>query len=277
MNHAQKVREFYDKAVHCYQSIMGDTWHHGDPEAEQRGASVLEAAQALEEKVIAAAQLAPGSFAIDFGAGVGGPTVYMAKRSGATLVGLSNNDGLSQRARALAQEAGIAESVCFITTGDDDYKTLLPFVSGSVDAVIFYESVCHLPDKAAFFRAASRVLRPRGRLVGIDWLQRPFGEYQTDAQIAAIMQPVNELICIPWHGSLASYRALISDAGLEVTMARDLFEGVPCWGSTPPDERPKWLGYDGPAGEQFRRAKVALDAARGSGVFTVGMFVAVKP
>lgn len=275
MTHERAVREFYDSAVHCYQSIMGDTWHHGDPEAEARGASVLEAAQALEDKVLAEAQLAPGALAIDFGSGVGGPTVYMAQRSGATFVGLSNNEGLSQRARALAEAAGIADRAMFVTTGDDDYRRLLGF--RGVDAVIFYESVVHLPDKAAFFRAAHRVLAPGGRLVGVDWLQRPFGAHTTDEQILGFMQPVNELICIPHHGTLTSYREMIEAAGFRVTLARDLFEGVKCWGSTPDAERPQWLGYDGPAGERFRRGKVALDAARDAGVFTVGMFVAVKP
>ena len=71
MNHEHKVREFYDSAVHCYQSIMGYTWHHGDPGAEARGLSVLEAAQALEEKLLSHSGLQAGGRALDFGSGVG--------------------------------------------------------------------------------------------------------------------------------------------------------------------------------------------------------------
>lgn len=277
MSHEQKVREFYDSAVHCYQSIMGYTWHHGDPEAEARGASILEAAQAIEDKLIAASGLGPGSRAIDFGSGVGGPTLYMAKISGATFVGISNNEELSSRARKHADQLGLAHQVAFITVGDEDYKTLLPFPEGSLDGITFYESVCHLPDKAAFFRTASRLLKPGGRLVGLDWLQRPFGEHQTEEQIMKLMAPVNEYICIPWHGTVGGYRRMMEAAGLRVETARDLFEGVQCWGSTPKEEAPAWHNYEGPAGEMFRKGKVALDAARGAGVFTVGMFVAQKP
>lgn len=277
MSHERKVREFYDSAVHCYESIMGHTWHHADPEAEARGLSVLEAARVLEEKVVWYSGLRPGGRALDFGSGVGGPTVYMAKISSASFVGLSNNEGLSQRARELAGQHGLGDRVSFLTTGDDDYKTLVAFADESFDAVIFYESVCHLPDKAAFFGAAFRILKPGARLVGIDWLQRPFGEYQTDEQIMRFMRPVNEHIRIPGHGCLTSYRAMMEQAGFQVLIARDLFEGVHCWGSTPREERPRWLDYDGPEGELFRKGKATLDAARESGVFTVGMFVAVKP
>jgi tocopherol O-methyltransferase len=168
-------------------------------------------------------------------------------------------------------------AVSFLTIGDEDYKTLLPFADASFDAVTFYESVCHLPDKAAFFRSAYRILKPGARLVGIDWLQRPFGEHQTEDQIMKFMKPVNDLICIPWHGTLEKYQAMMEEAGFKVTLARDMFGGRECWGSTPNEERPQWLDYEGPDAERFRKGKVALDAARGSGVFTVGMFAATKP
>lgn len=276
-SHETKAREFYSNAVHCYESIMGQTWHHGDPEAEGRGASALEAAQVLEDKVIAASGLRPNERAIEFGAGVGGAMLYMAKTSGAFFVGLSNNEELSQRARRHAEEAQLADRTTFLTSGDNDYRTLLAFPDGSIDSVIFFESVVHLPDKAAFFKAAQRILKPGRRLVGVDWLQRPFGENQTEPQIMKFMQRVNDTTAIPWHGTVGSYREMMEDAGFAVEMARDLFEGVKCWGSAPKDQAPQWLNYEGPAGETFRQGKSALDAAREAGVFTVGMFVAVKP
>jgi tocopherol O-methyltransferase len=277
MSHEEKVREFYDHAGDCYQSIMGYSWHHGDPAAEARGASLEESRQILEEEVVALSGLRKGGRATDFGSGVGGPMLHMAKVSGATWVGLSNTESLSQKARKRAVEVGLADQVSFVTMGDDDYKTLLPFADHSFDAVTFYESVCHVPDKAAFFRAAFRVLKPGGRLVGIDWLQRPFGEFQTEEQIMKFMQGVNDGYCIPWHGTLEAYKAMMEAAKFQVTVARDMFEGAKCWGTTPTTEQPQWLNYDGADAVQFREGKIALDGAREAGVFTVGMFVAVKP
>jgi len=276
MQHETKVREFYDSATHCYETIMGDTWHHADPEAEARGLSILEASQLLERTLVDESKLGANGRALDFGTGVGGPTVYMAKVSGARFVGITNNELCNQKARVRAAEAGLSGRVTFVTVGDTDYKNL-PFADASFDAVFFYESVCHLPDKQAFFDEAFRMLKPGARIAGIDWLQRPFGAHVTEEQILAFMGPVNEAICIPWHGTLEGYRSMLASAGFEVSVARDMFEGRQCWGSTPPEQRSEWLEYDGPNRETFRKGKQALDAARAAGVFTVGMFVALKP
>ena len=91
------------------------------------------------------------------------------------------------------------------------------------------------------------------------------------------MQPLNDHTAIPGHGTVASYKRMMEEAGLEVTLARDLYEGVKSRGSATPVEQGQWLAYEGPEGEIFRKGKKALDDARNAGVFTVGMFVAVKP
>jgi tocopherol O-methyltransferase len=277
MTHERTVREFYDSARHCYQSLMGDRWHHGDPEAEAKGLSPLEACQILEEKLVSSSGLRAGDRALDFGSGIGGPALHMAKLSGAYFVGVTNNEQLNLTARKRAEDAGLADRACFVTVGDTDYKSLPAFADGSFDAVTFYESVCHLTDKKAFFRSAFRVLKPGGRLVGIDWLQRPFGAIHGESEIMRFMQPVNEHICIPAHGTVDSYARAMRESGFRVEAARDLFEGVKCWGSTPDSERPLWLNYEGPEADRFRKGKLALDAAREAGVFTVGLFVASKP
>ncbi|MFZ5893818.1 MAG: methyltransferase domain-containing protein [Myxococcota bacterium] len=277
MEHDQKVREFYDSALYCYESIMGDRWHHGDPETEAKGATVLEACQVIEEKFVALAGLKPGGLALDFGCGIGGPTQHMAKVSGASFVGVTNNEGLQRRATQKAQQSGVADKVRFLAIGDTDYQSFPQFADATFDAVTFYESVCHLFDKAAFFKAVFRILKPGGRLVGTDWMQRPFGAHQTEEQIAKFIKPVNDSTAFSDLGSVRSYERMLREAGFQVHMARDLFEGVKCWGTVPEYERPQWLNYDGPGAEMFRTGKVALDAARDAGVFTVGMYVAVKP
>jgi tocopherol O-methyltransferase len=277
LEHDQKVREFYDSALYCYESIMGDRWHHGDPEAEARGVPILKACEIIEEKVVELAGLKRGGLALDFGCGIGGPTMYMAKVSGASFTGVTNNPGLQRRATEKALEIGLSGQVRFLAIGDTDYRSLPAFAENSLDAVTFYESVCHLFDKPAFFRAAFRVLKPGGRLVGNDWMQRPFGPHQTDEAIERFIRPVNESTAFSALGTIPGYATALREAGFDVHMARDLFEGVKCWGTTPDHERPMWLNYDGPGAEMFRAGKVALDAARDAGVFTVGQFVAVKP
>jgi ubiquinone/menaquinone biosynthesis C-methylase UbiE len=280
-SHEARVRCFFDAqgegAGLAYEALMGTVWHHGDPAAEAAGMSIEEAALVLERRLMQAANLQPGHRALDFGAGPGGATLNMAAITGARFVGLSNSDSLSHRAREVATQRGLAAQVSFVTIGDDEYRSLAAWSDASFDAITFLESLCHVPDKQAFFRAAARVLKPGGRLVGIDWLQRPFGEHQTDEQINAITRPVCDLIRLAGLGTVQSYAAMMRAEGFDVTEALDLFDGVECWGSTPAEDRDKWLTYDGPSGQLFQDGKRALDAARGAGVFTVGLFAATRP
>jgi tocopherol O-methyltransferase len=91
------------------------------------------------------------------------------------------------------------------------------------------------------------------------------------------MGPVNEAISIPWHGTVEIYKQLMEQAGLEVRVARDLYEGVRCWSAVQDDETPAWATYEGPEQQMFRRGEEALAAARRAGVFTIGMWLGVKP
>jgi tocopherol O-methyltransferase len=272
----ERVRVFYDSALHCYQAIMGDRWHHGDPDALAVGLPRLRACEVLEERIAALVGLAPHGRALDFGSGIGGPTLHMARVTGASFVGVSNNDRLNEIARAKAATVHLADRVTFVTLDDVGYKAL-PFPTGSFDAVTFFESVCHVPDKAALFRELARVLAPHGRLGGMDWIQRPFGEHQSEEDILRFMGPVNEAISIPWHGTVERYAALMTEAGLNVSLARDLYAGVRCWSVVQDDETPAWESYSGPEQQMFRRGEEALAAARRAGVFTIGMWIANKP
>lgn len=271
-----KVREYYNHAIDCYQKVMGDRWHFGDPEAEARGVSPTRACEILEEQVIAMSGVKPGGWGLDFGSGVGGPTCHMTKVSGASFIGVTNNDGLAHQSRRNAAAYGLAGKAHFLAIDDTAYAAL-PFPDACFDVVTFYDCICHLEDKAAFFREVFRILKPGAKAVGTDWLQRPFGEHQTEEQIMKFMQPVNEFGVIPWHGTLEGHKKMMEDAGLVVELAKDQYAGVKCWNKVSDKEHEDWLTYEGSEEEFFRNGKKALDAARHAGVFTVGLFSAIKP
>lgn len=274
--HEHRVQAFYDSALHCYARIMGDRWHHADPDALASGLPRLRGCEIIEERIAALCGLGPGDRALDFGSGIGGPTLHMAHVTGASFVGVTNNPRLTAMAQAGAARAGLADRVAFQTIDDLGYQAL-PFPDAAFQAVTFFESVCHLSDKPALFREVARVLAPGGRVAGMDWIQRPFGAYQTEAEIAEVMQPVNDAITIPAHGSVASYRAHLEAAGLRVAIARDLYDSVLCWSTVQDDETPIWASYEGPEQQMFRRGEEALARARRAGVFSIGMWLAAKP
>ena len=281
--HEERVRLFYSEgplgegAGRAYSVLMDHTWHHGARDVEQAGGSLRHAQAAMQRRLTSVARIRPGHLVLDFGAGPGGATVAMAESTGAVFIGVSNTETLNQRARELAATRGMTARTSFLTLGDEDYKTLLAWPDASLDALVFLESVCHLPDRQAFFNAAFRVLRPGGRLAGLDWIQRPYGECQTPEQIQEFIGPVCDRIRLAGLGTVESYSRMMRIAGFKVRHAKDEFPGEPCWGSTPPADREKWLTYDGPSGELFQDGKRALDAARDAGVFSVAWWAATKP
>jgi tocopherol O-methyltransferase len=271
-----RVQEFYDVARYCYEQIMGEYWHHGDPEALAVGLPRNRACQVLEERIASLCGLRPGERALDFGSGIGGPTRTMARVTGASFLGVTNNERLNQMARERTAKAGLTERVSFMTLDDTGYKNL-PFGEGTFDGVTFFESVCHIPDKAALFRELARVLKPGSRLAGMDWIKRPFGQNQSDEQIQKLIEPIHEHIAIPWLGSVEDYKQLMEEAGLQVVIAKDLFPNVICMDTVQTDQNSQWLGYDGPEAQMFRDGEKALFAAREAGVFSIAMWVARKP
>ena len=281
--HEERVRLFYSEepsgegAGLAYSVLMDATWHHGARDVERAGGSLPDAQSAMQRRLTSLAGIRPGHLVLDFGSGPGGATTAMAESTGAIFIGVSNTESLSQRARALADRRGVSARTSFLTIGNEDYKTLLAWPDASFDALMFLESVCHLPDKEAFFAAAFRVLRPGGRLVGLDWIQRPYGSHQTPERIREFIGPVCEYIRLAELGTVESYREMMQAAGFDVTHAEDEFPSEQCWGSTPPEDRQAWLNYDGPSGELFQNGKRALDAARHAGVFSVGWWAAAKP
>lgn len=274
VSHEHKVQQYYDHALPCYSQIMGNRWHHGDPDAVEAGIPRIRCCEMLEEKVAALSGLDATKKVLDFGCGVGGPTLHMAKVSGASFIGVSNNERLNIKARENAKKAGLEEKATFITLDDTGYQNL-PFPDNTFDAVTFYESICHLPDKAKAFAEFARVLKPHGRIVGDDWVQRPFGAHQTESQIMKYMEPVNRWYFIPWHATVEGYKEMMEDAGLDVFIARDLYPGAKCW-TFQDEQTPEWLTYEGPESELFREGEKALVAARQAGVFSVGLWGAEK-
>jgi tocopherol O-methyltransferase len=109
----------------------------------------------------------PGQRILDAGCGVGGSSIWLAKEYGVEVVGITLPASQITRAWRYAQQHGVADHVSFAQA---DY-TQTPFADGSFDVVWALESLCHAPDKAAFYQEAARLLRPDGRLVLAEYIR----------------------------------------------------------------------------------------------------------
>lgn len=162
----QEIVEYYDGCEADYRLVwrLGRAFalHYGywDPSVEGLTEALLRMNQVLAERA------AIGRFdrVLDAGCGVGGSALYLARRFGCRVVGLTLSDRQAASARRNAERFGVADRTAFVV---GDYMSA-PFPSGAFDVVWALESACYAPSKGAFVREAARLLRPGGRLVLAD-------------------------------------------------------------------------------------------------------------
>ena len=158
------------------------------------------------KRVVAELRLRPGDRFIDLGCGMGGPALWVARATGARLVGVDLSPVAVEQANARAAELGLAAQAHFVVGSLDESG--LP--ANSADGAMSEDALQYAPDKEALMAEAARILRPGGRLVCTT--------YECDPERAAKM-PVLGL------DPVQDYRPLLTGAGFSV----EIYEEVPGW------------------------------------------------
>ncbi|MCJ1400926.1 hypothetical protein MMC11_004137 [Xylographa trunciseda] len=81
------------------------------------------------------------------------------------------------------------------------------------DCVWISEAMSHLPDKKLFFRNASKLLNPGGKLVIADWFK---AEGLTTAQIEADIKPIEDGMLLPPLCTASEYVDFAEQAGFSI-------------------------------------------------------------
>jgi SAM-dependent methyltransferase len=114
---------------------------------------------------IASLALRPGSTVLDVACGSGGPDLYLARTTGARVVGIDVNAHAIETANERARRAGLAALARFEQA---DAARPLPFEDATFDAVVCIDAINHLADRSAVLREWHRVLRPGGSILFTD-------------------------------------------------------------------------------------------------------------
>lgn len=139
--------------------------------------------------------LAPGRVLVDVACGAGGPGLWIAQQTQASLIGVDpSRPGLAAAAER-ARRVGYADRSRFVEGTFE--QTGLP--DRAADAIVSIEAFQYAPDKRAALAEFRRVLRPGGRAAIVCFEVDP-------AKVAGL--PVLGVDPIP------DYSPLISDAGL---------------------------------------------------------------
>jgi tocopherol O-methyltransferase len=165
----ESIVQYYDHTRFDYWAV----WHNQDNYAFHFGyysPHVREHHHALtnSNKVLAdIARVQPGDRVLDAGCGLGGSSFWLATHRRAEVVGITPVPHQITKARKIARSRSLDSLVQFYLA---DY-TRMPVSSEFFDVVWALESLCHAPDKSAFYREAARVLRPGGRLIVAEYIR----------------------------------------------------------------------------------------------------------
>lgn len=112
--------------------------------------------------------LAPGQVLVDLACGRGGPGLWLARSTGASLIGVDFSPVAVEQAGARADMFGLHGRARFVV--GDLTATGLP--DSTADAAVCVDAM-HFPTEPAVAAAeAARILRPGGRLVLTNWQPR---------------------------------------------------------------------------------------------------------
>lgn len=112
------------------------------------------------QDMAAALHLSTGSVLVDLACGMGGPGLWIARETGAQLIGVDISAVALAAARERAQRLGLSQIARFVP-GSFAHTSL---DAASVDGVLTVDALQYAPDKQAALDEAARILRPGGRL-----------------------------------------------------------------------------------------------------------------
>jgi len=203
-NDKQTIRKHYDVVSPYYQSLWGEHIHHG---YWVRGDETKEQAQIqLIEHLAQVAGLLQGCSIVDVGCGFGGTAIYLAKKIGAKVTGITISPVQVEMANSAAEREG-ADAEFFLMDAEE-----MNF-DQRFDVVWSTESVSHYQDVPKFFASAARVLKPAGILALTDWFKK---EKLTAVENKKFIAPIERSMMVELH-TMEEYEDWMRSNGFNIT------------------------------------------------------------
>ena len=214
--YAAMINAFYDLVTDFYEYGWGRSFHFAPA---MNGASFEEAIADHQYFLGEGMGLGPGMKVLDVGSGVGGPQRSLARKFGASIVGLNISAYQLEKCAAYNKKAGL-DHLCSVMPGD---FMNIPAEEESFDAAYHVEALAHAPDKTAVYAEIFRVLRPGAVFAGYDWCVTP--EYDGEnPEHRELRQRIEYGNALPEIASFPDVTDGLRTAGFELIEARNRAE-----------------------------------------------------
>lgn len=267
-NDKQTIREHYDAVSPYYQSLWGEHIHHGywmsgDESKEQAQLQLI-------ERLARVAGIPMGCAILDVGCGIGGTAIYLAKKLGAKVTGITISPVQVEMA-SRAAELGRANARFLLMDAEE-----MEF-DQRFDVVWSTESVSHYQDVAKFFAATARCLKPGGILALTDWFQKDRLQL---AENRKFIEPIEKSMMVELR-TIGAYNEWMRANGLSVVAQETLnAQCAKTWEISLDIIKKKelWRLAAKKGGEfvRFLRGFSAMREGFASGNFVYGLLVAKK-
>ncbi|WP_296741863.1 class I SAM-dependent methyltransferase [Mesorhizobium sp.] len=196
---AEAEPEYDDTAIRFLEALWGEGYlSPGGPEEVDRVVEGL----SLKGKTI-----------LDIGCGVGGITLHLVARHGASrATGFDVEEPVIRTARRGAARQGLQDRVNFVQAAPG----ALPFDGASFDVVFSKDALLHVSDKDALFTEIFRVLKPGGVFAASNWMISHDDEPSPDMKAYVAAEGLSFAMASP-----ARYAEAMRRAGFRDITVRD--------------------------------------------------------
>jgi tocopherol O-methyltransferase len=205
----QKIRRFYDIGSPFYSQIYGEHIHDGYylTGKESKG----EAQENLTKYIAEKARITKGERVLDVGCGVGGSSIWLAKR-GAITTGITLSPVQVEIARKRASKEKVNSQFLLMDAEQMDLQN-------GFDVVWLVGALTHFEAQEQFVRQAARLLDKKGRLVIFDWMaDEGVTEVHSDRRLKLVL----EGMLLPDLHSMNAYLGWLIDSGFRLVYAEDI-------------------------------------------------------
>ena len=218
------IAGFYDASSGVWESVWGEHMHHGYYGPTGRERKDHQQAQVdMNDEALKWAGVEAVERYVDVGCGIGGSSRYLARKFGASGVGITLSPVQAGRAQQLSDAQGLSR--CQFQVAD---ALAMPFEDDAFDLVWSMESGEHMPDKRQFVSELARVCKPGGTILIVMWCHRdlePSEEALSDKE-ERLLSRINQAYYLPRWGSAADIQKYAQEFGLDAIRSTDWTESV---------------------------------------------------
>jgi tocopherol O-methyltransferase len=222
----ERIGQFYDQSTRIWLDTWGEHMHHGHYGPDGSVKKNHQQAQVdLIEELLKWGGVASAGNILDAGCGVGGSARYLARRFGASVLGLTLSPVQAEQGMRFTQKANLGGQVQIVA---QDLMSLSP-ADGPFDLIWSMESAEHIKDKQRLLEMFYELLSPGGQFLMATWCHRKEPP-ALNAQENKLLEKLYGLYHLPPMVSINRLEELAKNAGFQAVASDDWSQAVaPFW------------------------------------------------